>query len=88
MTFDIEAYEERAAIMEFDGGMTRFQAEVKAAQAQGLSRWEAIGAISRRLLERERHQRSMAGQSRENDMPGMQRGAKEEARPMPKRVTD
>lgn len=32
---DIEAFEERAAIIEFDGGLTRKQAEDLAAQAQG-----------------------------------------------------
>jgi len=32
---DIEAFEERAAIAEFDGGLTRAQAEDVAAQEQG-----------------------------------------------------
>ncbi len=32
---DIEAFEERAAIIEYDGGLTRKQAEDLAAQAQG-----------------------------------------------------
>ncbi len=32
---DIDAFEERAAIMEYDGGLTRARAEDKAAQAQG-----------------------------------------------------
>jgi hypothetical protein len=50
MTFDREAFEERAAIMEFDGGMTRFQAETMAAKAQGVSRWEAIGNVAGRLV--------------------------------------
>lgn len=34
MTFDREAYEERAAIMEFDGGLPREQAERLAAFEQ------------------------------------------------------
>ena len=32
---DIEAFEERAAIAEYDGGLTRLQAESLAAQEQG-----------------------------------------------------
>ena len=32
---DIEAFEERAAIMEYDGGLSRSEAENRAAQAQG-----------------------------------------------------
>ena len=32
---DIDAFEERAAIMEYDGGLSRSEAENKAAQAQG-----------------------------------------------------
>lgn len=31
--FDREAFEERAAIMEFDGGLSRFEAETLAARA-------------------------------------------------------
>lgn len=32
---DIEAFEERAAIMQYDGGLSRSEAEDAAAQAQG-----------------------------------------------------
>lgn len=32
---DIDAFEERAAIMEHDGGLSRSRAEDRAAQAQG-----------------------------------------------------
>jgi len=34
---DIEAFEERAAIAEYDGGLTRLQAESLAAQKQGFA---------------------------------------------------
>jgi len=34
---DIEAFEERAAIAEYDGGLTRLQAESLAAQEQGFT---------------------------------------------------
>lgn len=32
---DIDAFEERAAIMQYEGGMSRVRAENRAAQAQG-----------------------------------------------------
>ena len=32
---DIDAFEERAAIMEYDGGLSKREAEDRAAQAQG-----------------------------------------------------
>lgn len=85
---DQDAFEERAAIMEFDGGMSRFEAETQAARAQGLGRWEAIGAISGRLVERARHQRAMAEQSGEDDLPGVQPVSAQEVRSMPKREQD
>lgn len=43
--FDIDAFEERAAIAEFDGGQSRFQAETMAAQAQDVTRWQALQII-------------------------------------------
>lgn len=82
---DVEAFEERAAIQEYDGGLSRFQAETEAARAQGLSRWEAIGAISGRLVERARDKRSVAGQPRTNDVSRVQPDAEEKARPVPER---
>jgi hypothetical protein len=87
MGFDWEAFEERAGIMEYDGGLSRFEAETLAAKAQGLTRWEALN-VARRNLEAERHQRSVAGQSRTDDMPGMQSPSKEENRPLPEREPD
>lgn len=41
-TPDLDAFEERAAIHQFDGGMSRFQAETLAAQAQGLTSWQVL----------------------------------------------
>jgi hypothetical protein len=52
---DIDAFEERAAIVEFDGGLTRRQAEDLAARAQGFRdgehywQWLAEYALARRL---------------------------------------
>lgn len=69
---DRDQFNERAAIAEFDGGLTRFDAETMAAQEQGLDRWEAIGDVSGRLVERARHQRALARKQRPDDLPGMQ----------------
>lgn len=73
MTFDLDTWEERAAIMEFDGGMSRFRSETLAAEAQGVSRYEAI-----RIRDFERGgDNGVASFDRErtNDLPGMQCGA-------------
>jgi len=51
---DIDAFEERAAIMEFDGGLTRFKAETLAAETQGKKRWEVINEIRNRDTARQR----------------------------------
>lgn len=73
MNFDADAFEERAAIMEQDGGLTRFQAETQAAQSQGVNRWEAIGNVAGRIVEKARDQReAMAERGSPNDLPGVQ----------------
>ena len=52
---DIEAFEERAAIAEFDGGLTRLQAESLAAQEQGFAsagaywRWLGCYVANRKI---------------------------------------
>lgn len=84
---DVDQFEERAAIIEFEGGLSRFEAETLAAKAQGMTRWEALN-VARRNLEAERHQRSLARQSRQNDMPGVQPAPEEEIRSMPERQQD
>ena len=51
---DIDAFEERAAIAEYDGGLSRSRAEDLAAQAQGFAnadaywQWLADYVVSRR----------------------------------------
>lgn len=80
---DRDQFEERAAILEYEAGMTRFDAETKAARAQGVNRWEAIGAIAGRVVEAARNNRALAGQSRADDVPGMQRQPQEESGPVP-----
>ena len=88
--FDTDAFEERAAIMEYDGGMSRFQAETLAAKAQGLSRWQALQEV-----ENEKHQRNSerGGDNRQtperhnsDNVSRMQPRAPQQERPMPERV--
>lgn len=84
--FDRDAFEERAAIMEFDGGLSRFEAETQAAKAQGLSRWQAMEAIKNEDGKRN----SAIGGDRgaahvrhgSDDMPGVQRAAAEQGGPV------
>lgn len=76
---DTDQFEERAAIMEFEGGLSRFRAETEAARAQGVSRWEAIGNVSKRVVDQAWHQReALARRECEDDMPAMQRGPEKE----------
>jgi hypothetical protein len=73
MSFDKDAFEERAAIQEFDGGMSRFQAETAAARAQGMERWQIIGKVAGRIVEGQRHQREAVAQhAGKNNLPGVQ----------------
>lgn len=87
---DLDAFAERAAIMEFDGGLSRFQAETEAARAQGVTRWQALEAL--------RHANgighsgkggnigSAAIRDGSDDLPRVQRHPQEQDRPMPERV--
>jgi hypothetical protein len=83
---EIELWEERAAIMQYDGGLSRFEAETKAADGMGRKRWELVNA------QRERNSasfgnraRAVEGQSRPNNVPGVQRGTAQENRFVPER---
>ena len=51
---DIEAFEERAAIAEYDGGLTRQDAEDLAAEAQGFQDREHYWAWLRVYFEKKR----------------------------------
>ncbi|AOZ69963.1 hypothetical protein LPB142_12045 [Rhodobacter xanthinilyticus] len=52
---DIDAFEERAAIIQYDGGLSRSEAENRAAQAQGFRDaehyWQVLAdyVVSRKL---------------------------------------
>lgn len=76
--FDIDAFEERAAIMEFDGGLSRFEAETAAAKAQGFKRHEAINAV--RNFEQARDQRSADARNAAGALPRVQPAQAQEKR--------
>lgn len=89
MSFDVDEFEERAAIMEFDGGMTRFAAETQAARRQGVSRWQAMREVrdAKSLGNSDGEWNSSAKGKRDvsDNVPGMQRGASKRKGPMPER---
>jgi hypothetical protein len=84
--FDREAFEERAAIIEFDGGLSRFEAETQAAKAQGLTRWQALEAIKnadgKRHSERGGDHRPAHVGNGSDNMPGVQRATAEQGGPV------
>jgi len=43
---DFDAMDERAAIMQYDAGMTQFEAETAAAAEHGLTRWQMMKGLS------------------------------------------
>ncbi len=66
---DLDAYEERAAIIEFDGGLSRFQAETLAAKEQGAARHEVIAyANGQRDTKQAQHQREASQRHRQGEV--------------------
>ena len=82
---DIDQWDERSATLEYDEGMTRFAAETEAAKRQGFKRWEAINAKRERDTAKARDHGSAVERDIPNDMPGVQRAASEQDRPVPER---
>lgn len=80
---DLEAWEERAAIMEFEGGLSRFWAETEAARRQGCERWEVMDALGGGDPRAARNPGSAHERHEPDDLPGLQRGAEETDRPLP-----
>lgn len=93
MGFDHDQFEERAAIQQYDGGMTRFAAETAAAQAQGVPRWQAIKWTKEaRDAERDGHFArggdpglALARERGPVDLPGVQPQPEEKNRSVPER---
>jgi hypothetical protein len=86
---DFDAFAERAAILEFSAGMTRFQAETTAAQAQGMTRWQALKGlqayeqeISARNSQRGGDLGKAAFGNGSDNLPGVQSASQEQERPV------
>jgi hypothetical protein len=77
---EMDLWEERAAIMEFDAGMTRFEAETKAAEGVGRKRWEFINENIRRNTSGGRNIGQTSSRDAENGLPRVQPPSKEEKR--------
>lgn len=87
---DFDQYETTAAWLQYCDGMTRFQAETEAARRQGMTRWQMNREAANEKRERDSqrggdNRQAMGGQRSADHMPGMQRGAAQEGRPMPER---
>lgn len=82
---DLDAWEERAAIMEFDGGLSRFEAETRAAQSQGKQRFEVVNEISKRNSAGQRHHGSSPARHPAGNLPRVQSPAAQEVRSVPER---
>ncbi|WP_157968859.1 hypothetical protein [Tropicimonas sp. IMCC34011] len=82
---DLDRWAERSAIMEFDGGLSRFSAETEAARAQGYQRHEVINAYRKRNSPSSRDQRQTAARNAACHVPGVQPLSQEEAGRLPER---
>lgn len=86
MNLDWDAFEERSAIIEYDGGLSRFRAETLAAEAQGFTRWQAIEEIRNAIRERNSKRGGdkgpAASRNTANNLSGVQRAPEKENRPM------
>ena len=86
---DVDQFLERAAIMEFDGGMSRYQAETEAAKAQGVARWQALKAVQDANIGGNTRHGGDRGQAHVRDgsgaMPGVQPAQAEQVGPVPER---
>ena len=82
---NLDAFEERAAIIEFCGGQSRFAAETAAAAEQGFKRHEALNAIRDGHTSQARDNRSPATGRAADDVPAMQPAPQEADGPLPSR---
>jgi len=80
---DLDRFTERAAIMEYDGGLSRFDAETAAAKAQGYPRHAFTNAI--RDFEQTRDHRATAAREPANDLSRMQPVSPQKTGLMPER---
>lgn len=84
---NIDQFLERAAIMEFDGGLSRYQSETEAAKAQGVARWKALQEVENAKrgghFEQGRNLGQAVERQRADNLPGVQPDPAQQAGPMP-----
>ena len=85
LDLDLDEFEERAAIIEYEGGVSRFEAETLASKAQGYSRHEVMHEIRKRDSEKARHSGSAGIGHSASNVPGVQLAPKEKTGFMPQR---
>jgi hypothetical protein len=66
---DLDAWEAKAAFMEYMSGLSRFEAETLAASQQGAKRWEVMDAIKRRNSEEARDRGQAIQRLASGDVP-------------------
>lgn len=69
---DLDFWIERSAIMEYCGGMSRFQAETEAAKMLGETRWRMIDADRKRNTGIAPDRGKAAKRDNQGEMPGVQ----------------
>lgn len=79
---DLDEWDERSAVLEYDEGMTRFAAETEAARRQGFKRHEAINAKRERDTAGSRDHRAAVERNVSGHVPGVQPPAAEQDRPV------
>lgn len=82
---DLDQFEERAAILEYDEGLSRFEAETEAARRQGFKRHEVMNAIRKRDSEQGRDHGQAAARDATHNLSRVLGASSEENRPMPER---
>lgn len=99
--FNFDQFQERAAILEYGGGLNRFSAETAAAREQGLERWQALHFAMEELKRAAKegkdangrgpagavghHADALDGQRDAGALPRVQPKPQEEARPLSER---
>lgn len=83
---DLDEWEERAAILEFEQGMTRFAAETGAARSLGFRRFEATNAKRQRDSEQARGHGSAVERHDADHLPGVLGASAEQEGSLPQRV--
>lgn len=80
---DLHDWEERSAIREYCGGMTRFEAETETSKELGVNRWEVRHAITRRDFKQAPDKGEKAARDNKSDLPELQPHSQKQERHMP-----